>query len=64
MTIKQTVKNDDNELEEAVNSGDTAFDIVALPSDVGVQFIQDGLMYDLYGNGIEKYLNTESPWWA
>ena len=62
--IEQTVQNDKNKLKETVNSGDSEFDIVAVPSDIGVGYIYDGLMRDLYGSGIDTYLNTESSWWA
>ncbi len=62
--IEQTVQNDEKKLREIVNSGDNSFDLIAAPSDEAIQFIPDGAVLDLYGNGIETYLDTESPWWS
>ncbi len=47
-----------------VNSGDTTYDIVAGSVAYGTPMINDGLMYNLYDNGIDTYLDATKPWWA
>ena len=47
-----------------VNSGDSTYDIVAASVAYGTPMINDGLMYNLYDNGIDTYLDTTKPWWA
>ena len=51
-------------VEQMVNSGDQTYDIVAASVYYGTPMIQEGLMYDLYGSGIDDYLHPENEWWA
>jgi len=53
-----------NKVDIMVNSGDDSFDIVAGSVAYGTPMIQKGLMYNLYENGIETYLDATKPWWA
>lgn len=62
--IEETIQNNSDKLRESVNSGDSVYDIVAASSDRSISLVYNGLVQNLYGNGIERYLNTESPWWA
>ena len=47
-------------VEQMVNSGDQTYDIVAASVYYGTPMIQEGLMYDLYGNGIDEYLHLST----
>ena len=52
-----------NEVSKMVNSGESTYDIVAGSVFYSTPMMQSGYLYNLYDNGIEKYLNTESQWW-
>ena len=47
-----------------VSSGDQTYDIVAGSVYYDTPLINQGMMYDLYDNGIETYLDPSKPWWA
>ena len=47
-----------------VSSGDQTYDIVAGSVYYDTPLINQGMVYDLYDNGIETYLDPSKPWWA
>ena len=47
-----------------VESGDTTYDIVAASVYYGTPMIDKGMMYNLYSNGIDTYLDPTKPWWS
>ena len=47
-----------------VSSGDQTYDIVAGSVYYDTPLINQGMMYDLYDNGIDTYLDASKPWWA
>ncbi len=51
-------------VELMVHSDDQTYDIVAASVAYGSPMINEGLMYNLYDNGIENYLDPTKPWWA
>ncbi len=53
-----------NKVDIMVNSGDETFDIVAASVYYGTPMIQKGQVYNLYDNGIDKYLDATKPWWS
>ena len=66
--IKMVAADGYEEIQEKVNvmvsSGDTTYDIVAGSVAYGTPMINSGLMYNLFSNGIDTYLDTSNPWWA
>ena len=66
--IIQVSAEDQDELQQKVNvmvgSGDQTYDIVAASVAYGTPMINQGLMYNLYDNGIDTYLDAEKPWWS
>ncbi|MBR4881884.1 MAG: hypothetical protein IKU19_08110, partial [Clostridia bacterium] len=65
--IVTTIGNAD-ELQQKVNlmvgSGDQTYDIVSASVFYGMPMVTQGLMYDLYDNGIDTYLDSSKPWWS
>ncbi|MBR6558165.1 MAG: hypothetical protein IKT70_04050 [Clostridia bacterium] len=47
-----------------VGSGDQTYDFVAASVYYGNSMITQGLMYNLYDNGIDTYLDSTKPWWS
>ena len=47
-----------------VSSGDQTYDIVAGSVYYDTPAITQGLVYNLYDNGIDTYLDASKPWWA
>ena len=47
-----------------VDSGDQTYDIVAASVYYGSSMITQGLVYNLYDNDIDTYLDTTKPWWS
>ena len=66
--IKQVTAGGADGIQEKVNlmvsSGDQSYDIVAASVAYGTPMINQGLMYNLYANEIDNYLDPEKPWWA
>ncbi|MBP5236420.1 MAG: extracellular solute-binding protein, partial [Clostridia bacterium] len=66
--IKQVTAGGSDGIQEKVNlmvsSGDQSYDIVAASVAYGTPMINQGLMYNLYANEIDNYLDSEKPWWA
>lgn len=66
--IVETKENGQSDLQQKVeimvNSGDSTYDIVAASVAYGTPMINEGMMYNLYDNGIDKYLDATKPWWA
>jgi len=66
--ILQVGAEDKEELQQKVNlmvgSGDQTYDIVAASVAYGTPMINQGLMYNLYDNGIDTYLDSSKPWWS
>jgi len=64
----ETRERGQNELQQKVelmvNSGDSTYDIVAASVAYGTPMINEGMMYNLYDNGIDTYLDATKPWWA
>ena len=47
-----------------VGSDDQTYDIVAASVVYGTPMIRQGLVYNLYDNGIDTYLDATKPWWS
>ncbi|MBR4882011.1 MAG: hypothetical protein IKU19_08755, partial [Clostridia bacterium] len=66
--IVQVSAEDQDELQQKVNlmvgSGDQTYDIVAASVAYGSPMINQGLMYNLYENDIDTYLDPTKPWWS
>ncbi|MBR6558163.1 MAG: hypothetical protein IKT70_04040 [Clostridia bacterium] len=66
--IVQVGAEDKEEIQQKVNlmvgSGDQTYDIVAPSVYYGSSMISQGLLYDLYDNGIDTYLDPTKPWWS
>ncbi|MBR4882173.1 MAG: hypothetical protein IKU19_09570, partial [Clostridia bacterium] len=62
------VSGDADDLQQKVNvmvgSGDQTYDIVSASVFYGMPMVTQGLMYDLYDNGIDTYLDSSKPWWS
>jgi len=50
-------------VSKMVNSGESTYDIVAGSVYYSTPMMRSGYLYNMYDNGIDKYLNTESQWW-
>ena len=53
-----------DKLNVMVSSGDQTYDIVAGSVYYDTPAINQGMVYNLYDNGIETYLDASKPWWA
>ena len=66
--IIQVGAEDKEELQKKVTlmvgSGDQTYDIVAGSVAYGTPMINEGLMYNLYENDIDTYLDPTKPWWS